>query len=67
VVICLEGGADDLHMVHLMSLPPQHLLLRQNPDRFTFLLPSNSSCPGKEAVKRVTGWLWSFPHSSDLR
>ena len=25
VVICLEQGANDLHMVHLMSLPPHHL------------------------------------------
>jgi len=28
VVICLERGADDLHMVQLMPLPPHHLLLR---------------------------------------
>jgi len=27
VVICLERGADDLHMVQLMSLPAHHLLL----------------------------------------
>jgi len=27
VVICLERGANDLHMVQLMPLPPHHLLL----------------------------------------
>jgi len=27
VVICLERGANDLHMVQLMPLPPRHLLL----------------------------------------
>ena len=27
VVICLEQGANDLHMVQLMPLPPHHLLL----------------------------------------
>jgi len=27
VVICLERGAGDLHMVQLMLLPPHHLLL----------------------------------------
>ena len=27
VVICLEQGANDLHMVQLMSLPLHHLLL----------------------------------------
>jgi len=27
VVICLERGANDLHMVQLMPLPPCHLLL----------------------------------------
>jgi len=28
VVICLEQGANDLHMVQLMPLPPHHLLLQ---------------------------------------
>jgi len=28
MVICLEQGANDLHMVQLMSLPPHHLLLQ---------------------------------------
>jgi len=27
MVICLERVANDLHMVQLMSLPPDHLLL----------------------------------------
>jgi len=27
MVICLERGADDLHMVQLMPLPPHCLLL----------------------------------------
>ena len=36
VVICLERGANDLHMVQLMPLPPHHLLLQQNPEGLTF-------------------------------
>jgi len=28
MVICLDRGANDLHMVHLMPLPPHHLLLQ---------------------------------------
>jgi len=28
MVICLEQGANDLHMVQLMPLPPRHLLLQ---------------------------------------
>jgi len=28
MVICLEQGANDLHMVCLMPLPPHHLLLQ---------------------------------------
>ena len=28
MVICLEQGANDLHMVQLMPLPPHHLLLQ---------------------------------------
>jgi len=35
MVICLERGASDLHMVQLMSLPPHHLLLQENPKWFT--------------------------------
>jgi len=27
MVVCLEQGADDLHMVQLMPLPPDHILL----------------------------------------
>jgi len=50
VVICLERGANDLHMVQLMALPPYHLLLLQNPERFTFLVPAYSRCPGKKPV-----------------
>jgi len=34
MVSCLERGADDLHMVQLMPLPPHHLLLWQNPAWF---------------------------------
>jgi len=39
VVICLEQGANHLHMVHLMPLPPHHLLLHQNPDWFNLSGP----------------------------
>jgi len=28
MVICLERGANDLHMVQLMPQPPYHLLLQ---------------------------------------
>jgi len=28
MVICLKCGANDLHMVQLMPLPPHHLLLQ---------------------------------------
>jgi len=28
MVICLKRGANALHVVQLMSLPPHHLLLR---------------------------------------
>jgi len=56
VVICLEQGADCLHMVQLMALHPK------NPSSFAsfksrlvlpLLVPAYPGCPGKEAVKRV--------------
>jgi len=28
MIICLECGANDLHMVQLMPLPPRHLSLQ---------------------------------------
>jgi len=34
VVIRLQQGANDLHMVQLLPLPPRHLLLHSNPDWF---------------------------------
>ena len=55
MVICLERGANDLHMVQLMPLPPHHLLLQQNPEWFILLAlaPAYPSYPGKKAVKRL--------------
>ena len=47
VVICLQWGANDLHMVQLMPLPPDHLLCQQNPEWFAFLVPAYPGCPGK--------------------
>ena len=52
MVICLERGANDLHMVRLMPL--LHLLLQQNPEWFILLVPAYPGCPGKKAVK----WLY---------
>jgi len=53
MIICLERGANDLHMVQLMPLPPHHLLLLQNTEWFTLLVPAYPVCPGKKAVKQV--------------
>jgi len=40
MVICLEQGANDVHMVQLMPLPLHHLMLQQNPEWFSFLVPT---------------------------
>ena len=53
MVVCLEQGANDLHMVQLMSLPPRRLLLQQNPEWFILLVPTYPGCPEKKAVKRL--------------
>jgi len=50
MVICLKQGANDLHMVQLMPLPPRHLLLQQNPEWFTFLVLVYPGCPGTAVV-----------------
>ena len=48
MVICLERGANDLHMVQLMPLPPHHLLLQQNLEWFILLILAYPGCPGKK-------------------
>ena len=53
MVICLERGANDLHMVQLMPLTPHYLLLQQNPEWFILLVLAYPGCPGKKAVKRL--------------
>ena len=50
MVICLERGANDLHVVQLMPLPPHHLLLQQNPEWFILLLTAYPGCPGKRPL-----------------
>jgi len=54
MVICLERGANDFHMVQLMPLPLYHLLLHWNAEWFTFLVPAYPGYPGKKAVKQST-------------
>jgi len=53
MVICLERGASDLHMVQLMPLPPCRLLLQQNSKEFILLVPTYPGCPAKKAIKRL--------------
>ena len=58
MVICLERGANDSHMVQLMPLPFRRLLLQQNPEWLILLVTAYPGCPGKKAVKQN-----SFPGS----
>ena len=56
MVICLERGADCLHMAQLMPLSSQNhiifcIVLIQT--GLTFLVPAYLGCPGKEVVKRL--------------
>ena len=53
MVVCLERGANDLHMVQLTPLPLHHLLLQQNPEWFILLVPAYPGCPGKKTVKML--------------
>jgi len=46
VVIGLQQGANDLHIVRLMPLPPDHRLLHSNPDWFSL-----SDADWKEAIR----------------
>ena len=56
VVVCLEQGADCLHMVQLMPLHPEtpsFLASFKSGLFFAFLVPAYLGCPGKEATKRI--------------
>jgi len=52
MIMCLERGANDLHMVQLMSLPPHHHASLKS-DWF-YLCGAGLSCSAKEAVKRLS-------------
>ena len=53
MVFGLQRGANDLHMVQLMTLPPRQLSLHKYPKSFTFQAPTYPGYPSKEAVKQV--------------
>jgi len=38
VWLCLERGANDLHIIELMPVPPYHLLHQKNLELFTLLV-----------------------------
>jgi len=52
MVICLQRGAD-LHMAQLMPLPLTVSCSSKIQIGFTFLIPANPGCPGKEAVRAI--------------
>ena len=52
MVICLEQGANDLHMVQLMPLPPHHLFIKIQVG-LTSAVPAYPGCPGKKAIKQM--------------
>jgi len=60
MVICLKQGANDVHMVQLMSLPPHHLFINIQIG-LTFVMLDDEGYPGKEAVKRMSVCPSSIP------
>jgi len=64
VVICLERGANDLHMVQLMPLPPIVSCFIKIQTGLTFLSPAYQGCPGEKAVNWVCVKLCAYVHAS---
>jgi len=54
MVICLELGENDLHVVTLVPLTPRHLLLHYNPECFNLFGAGLPRLSWKEADKRVS-------------
>ena len=50
MVICLEWGANDLHMVCLMPLPPVISCFIKIQNDSAFLVPAYPGCPGKKLL-----------------
>jgi len=50
MVICLERGANDLHMVQLTPLPAHHFFIKIQIGQI-FLLPVYPDFSGKEAIR----------------
>jgi len=48
MVICREQNGNDLHMIQLMSLPPDHFLLHYKPDWFNL----SGACLPRSSWKR---------------
>ena len=52
MVICLERGANDLHMVQLMPLPPIISCSSKIQNGLPFFLAAYPGCPGKKPLNR---------------
>ena len=52
MVICLEQGADHLHMAQLMPLPLTVSCFSKIQIGFTFLVPAHLGSPGKGPLNR---------------
>ena len=52
--MCMQWGANDLHAVQLMPLPPRHLLLQQNPEWFILLVLAYPGCLGKRPLNECS-------------
>jgi len=50
MVICLEQGANDLHLVQLIPLPPVISCFTDIQIGLTFLVPAYPSCRGKRPL-----------------
>jgi len=53
MVICLGQGADELHIVQLMPLPPIISCFIKIWNGSAVLVPAYPGCPGKKAIKRM--------------
>ena len=60
IMFSLEQRANDLHMVQLMLMPPDHLLLHLIQIGLNFLFLAYPGCPGKETVKQVLFVLFKY-------
>jgi len=66
MVICLQQGANDLHIIQLMPLPPVISCFIKIQIGLTFLVLPYSGCPGKKSLNGFYPYFYNTVNSHNF-